>query len=134
MQHQRRRDRVEELTVIHPDNEVPCSRQLAHRLGAAPQQLEQVVGAHLEWDHPREGTQRHTRGAAHGLDPRGQRPLTLVLGQRLAREPGLPHPRRGIQDHSVRAIQPRLGDRFQLALPADDRPGPGGSQKRLGWR
>ena len=124
MEDERGRDRVEPLGVVEPEHEPAPAGALAQRLGAAAHQLERVVRAHVVRDQVREGAERDGGGAPRRLHPGDRRAGGLRLRERLAREARLADP--GVGDHDDAAhpgVGARRGDRLQLGVAADQRPG-----------
>ena len=121
---ERGRDRVEPLGVVEPEHEPAPTGALAQRLGAAAHQLERVVRAHVVGDQLREGAERDGGGAARRLHPGDRRAGGLRLRERLAREARLADPGVGDHDDAAHAgVGARRGDRLQLGVAADQRPG-----------
>jgi TetR/AcrR family transcriptional regulator, transcriptional repressor for nem operon len=114
MQHERGRDRIEQLRVIYRENHRAAVSLIAKRLAASPHQLERLVGPDILGDHRGERRERDGRRAARGLGPKHQCPALLRECDRLARQPRLARPRR-------RADHRASGRRVNRASPSPRR-------------
>ena len=123
MQHERGRDRVEQLGVVDAQHDAPVAGPLAERVPAAAQELERVVGAHVIRDQVGERAERNRRRAAGRLHPDRGQTLGRGGGAGLAGEPRLAEAGGCAHDDARAAVLPaRDGDPLQLRVATDQRP------------
>ena len=123
VQHERGRDRVEQLRVVDAEDHRAGRGALAQRLRAAPHQLERVVGAHVVRDQAGDRAERHRRGAARGLHPGRSAPSrsAAACASRASRD--LPTPAAGADDDAAAAPVPaRAAMSSELGLTPHERP------------
>ena len=122
VQHERGRRRIEQLRVVHAEDDRAPGRPIAQGLRGLAQQFERLLGAHGRGQEPGEGAERDQRGAPGRLHPLAHRPRALGTGQSLAPEPRLASAGLGADDDAAATVVARLRDRRQLGVPADERP------------
>jgi hypothetical protein len=120
---ERGRRRVEQLGVVHAEDERPPGGLPAQLLDGGLQQGEEVIGTHVSGHDTDERPQRHEGRAARRLHPRRGRAGARRRRERLPREARLADAGGPLEDDRGAALGPCARDPVEIGRTTDQGPG-----------